>query len=112
MKIYQLHRCFGEWEVYDCIIGSYLRRERAEEEKAKAEAEEKELIERSKKCFNCPFTEDFEDGFVDVNVLISENPNYCDEAKLVSGNYGISCKNDYTHWDESIFTIEEVEVEE
>lgn len=113
MKIYQLHEYSGEWEDYrDRIIGSYLRKERAEEEKAKAEAREKELIEHSEKCSNCPYTEDFEDGFVDVNVLISENPNYCNKAKLESGDYGISCENSYYHWNEATFQIEEVEVEE
>ena len=113
MKIYQLHKYGGEWEdSFDFIIGSYLRRERAEEEKAKAEAEEKELREHFKRCFDCPYTEDFEDGFVDVNVLVSENPNYCNKAKLESGDYGISCENSYYHWDEATFEIEEVEVEE
>ena len=84
----------------------------AAEAKAKAEAEEKELREHSKRCFDCPYTEDFEDGFVDVNVLVSENPNYCNKAKLESGDYGISCENSYYHWDEATFKIEEVEVEE
>ena len=35
MTIYQLHEYSGEWEDYrDRIIGSYLRKERAEEEKS------------------------------------------------------------------------------
>lgn len=42
MIVYQLHKCGGEWEdSFDYIIGSYLRKERAEEEKIKAETEEK-----------------------------------------------------------------------
>ena len=46
MKIYQLHKFGGEWEdSYDYIIGSYLRKERAEEETMK------------------DITKDFEQGF-------------------------------------------------
>ena len=113
MKIYQLHEYSGSYEDFcDMIIGSYLRKERAEEEKLKAETKEKELVNRSNKCQNCPLIDDFEDGFVDVNVLISENPNYCNEAKLENGDYGIGCENFYTHWDEATFKIIEVEVEE
>lgn len=111
MKIYQLHECSGEWEDYhDYIIGSYLRKERAEEEKAKREAKEKELIEQSGKCFNCPFVEEDNES---LNDLLSEYPDYCTKAKLGKTEYGIiDCKNYYSHWDDSIFKIEEVEVEE
>ena len=50
MKIYQLHEYSGVWEdFHDYIRGSYLRKERAEKEKVKAEAEEKELAKKSKK---------------------------------------------------------------
>ena len=57
MKIYQLHEYRrGAWEnLRDWIVGSYLRKERAEEEKVRAEAQEKELIEHSKRCDRCPF---------------------------------------------------------
>lgn len=111
MKIYQLHECSGEWEDYhDYIIGSYLRKERAEEEKAKRESKEKELIEQSGKCFNCPFAEEDNEN---LNSLLSEYPDYCTKANLEETEYGIiDCKNYYSHWDDSIFKIEEVEVEE
>lgn len=46
MKIYQLHEYKGEWEDFrDIIIGSYLRKQRAEEELAKDEAEEPDMEE-------------------------------------------------------------------
>ena len=111
MTIYQLHECGGEWEDYrDYIIGSYLRKERAEEEKAKAEAKEKELIEQSNKCGRCPFeTEDFDK----LDDLLVEYSDYCDKAVLRSDFEGcIYCENCYSHWDEMRFYIEEVEVEE
>ena len=45
MKIYQLHERGGEWEdYYDYIRGSFLRKERAIEEKIKAEVKQKEEI--------------------------------------------------------------------
>ena len=110
MKIYQLHEYGGGWEdSYDRIIGSYLRRERAEEEKIKAEIKETELMEHGQRCKYCPFIEEI---FIDLESLTSEYPDYCKEAKLENGDYGINCENYYVHWDESSFGIEEVEVEE
>lgn len=111
MKIYQLHEYGGEWEdSFDIIIGSYLRKERAEEEKAKAEAKEKELTSHSKRCRGCPF---IEQSFEDLDNLLSEYPNYCNESKLIDeGAWGMDCENYYTHWDEVTFKIKEVEVEE
>jgi hypothetical protein len=59
MIIYQLHEYTGQWEDYcDYVVGSYLKKERAEKEKIKAQINEKELIEQSKKCVNCPFLEE------------------------------------------------------
>ena len=111
MKIYQLHKYGGEWEdSFDFIIGSYLRRERAEEEKAKKEAKEKELIERSNRCINCPF---YGEDFDNLDTLMSEHSVYCNEAKLIDDEeYGMDCENYYAHWHESTFKIKEVEVEE
>lgn len=106
MLIYQLHEYGGQWEdSFDYIIGSYLKKERAEEEKAKAEAKEEELVEQHKKCDDCPF---LYDEFITNEDLLS----YCSKAKLTKHKYGTSCKNYYTHWDESSFNIVEVEVEE
>jgi hypothetical protein len=111
MKIYQLHEYYGEWEDRgDYICGSYLRRERAEEEKTKAEELEKYLIERSNRCYNCPFMDD--DLFLSVKDIIAKHPVYCNDAKLNNTDYGISCENYYMKHDSSFFKIEEVEVEE
>lgn len=111
MKIYQLHEHSGEYEDYrDRIVGSYLRKERAEEEKIKSETKEKEMTEHSKRCLNCPFVE-FDDT-VNINDLLIKYPNYCSESKLRKDEYGIECDNYYTHWDRATFKIEEVEVEE
>lgn len=111
MKIYQLHKYGGEWEdAYDYIVGSYLRKERAEEERVKAETKEKELAFRGKKCNNCPF---IEQSFEDLDDLLSEYPNYCNESKLIDeGAWGMDCENYYSHRNESTFKIKEVEVEE
>ena len=112
MKIYQLHEYSGEWEDFrDRIIGSYLRKERAEEEKAKSETREKELIEHGQRCARCPFLE-FEVAFSNIDELLQEHSYYCSEAKLENGNYGINCSNYYYKWDEATFEVKEVEVEE
>ena len=108
MKIYQLHKYEGEWgDSYDHIIGSYMRKERAEEEKIKAEAEERELKEQSEKCDECPY---LYDPFITNEELLV----YCSKAKLEKNKYNddIDCQNYMTHWDDVCFRIEEVEVEE
>lgn len=113
MIIYQLHEYGGEeYEYsYDRIIGSYLRKERAEEEKAKAEAKEIERIAYSDKCDKCPYL-NFEYRFLTSKELIDRHSDYCAEAKLKNTDYGMGCDNYYSHWDKSTFKIEEVEVEE
>lgn len=112
MKIYQLHEYSGEWEDFrDRIIGSYFRKERAEEEKKLAELKEEELSERSAKCAHCPFLE-FENAYFCVDKLLSEYPDYCTDAKLEDTDYGVNCLNYYSKWDDSTFKVEEVEVEE
>lgn len=111
MKIYQLHEFGGEWEDrYDIIIGSYLRKERAEEEKGKAEIKEEELIKHSKRCRACPFIE--EESLLSLDKLKSLYPDYCEKMKLEESSYGIGCENFYMKWNESYFEIKEVEVEE
>lgn len=110
MIIYQLHKYSGEFEYCeDYIIGSYLRKERAEEAKVKAEEHTKEMMKYSKKCQNCPF---LEEDFSDIDNLLVEHSDYCSEAKLRESKYGMDCENYYTIWDEPTFEIKEVEVEE
>lgn len=111
MKIYQLHEYTGAWEDFrDTIIGSYLRKERAEEELGKAKAKEEELRMQSGKCFECPFLEQDNE---DLDSLLSEHPSYCTKLKLSKTEYGIiNCDNYYDHWDDATFSIKEVEVEE
>lgn len=111
MKIYQLHEYSGEWDDYrDRIIGSYLRKERAEEEKIKAEIKEKELQERADKCYYCPFLKAY--PFASIDDLSSRNSDYCSERDLEETDYGLNCKNDFVYWDDCTFDIKEVEVEE
>lgn len=110
MKIYQIHEYSGEYEDYrDYIIGSYLRKERAEEEMAKAEANEAEAIEQNNRCNICPFTEA---SYSEFDNLLSEFQGHCDKMELYDSDYGIKCRNYYHHWDKAYFEIKEVEVEE
>ena len=111
MKIYQLHEYGGEYEDFrDYIIGSYLRKERAEEEKAKAEAEEQKIREQACRCSNCPFVGEKP---AKLKTLLAKHKGYCEIMKLDAfGKYGIVCENYFTHWDNMYFEIQEVEVEE
>lgn len=112
MKIYQLHECKGEYEDYrDYIIGSYLRKERAEEEKAKAEAKEKEFIKQEKKCQKCPFHGSSEK----LKDLLQKYPKYCSKLDLLEvddDDCEIYCDNQAFRFDEATYYIKEVEVEE
>lgn len=111
MIIYQLHKYGGEWEdSFDYIIGSYLKKEKAEEEKIKAETEEKKLAEQNQKCNRCPFLRHFFTN--NSNDLNAEYSYYCSEAKLVNDKWGVYCENYCEYWYESFFKIEEVEIEE
>lgn len=109
MKIYQLHQYGGEWEDYrDYIIGSYLHKERAEEEMIKAQDEEFQKQRLSKQCANCPYyTDDIEDN----QTLADLMRQHCDHSDIRCDDDGeLFCKNFYTHWIYNDFRIKEVEV--
>ena len=111
MKIYQLHKYGGEWEDYrNYIIGSYLHKERAEEEMAKAQDEELQKIRFSKQCASCPWRED---DIEDNKTLADLMRQHCDYSDIRCDDEGeLFCNNFYFHWIDNRFNIEEVEVEE
>lgn len=110
MKIYQLHELFGEYEDFeDNIIGTYAKMERAEEERQKAIAREKEDMKHSDKCWHCPVY-NFENLHRDIETVKGTFGFYCDKVQNIdeSGN----CKNYYIKHETSLFQIAEVIVEE
>ena len=111
MIIYQLHEYGGEWEdKYDYIIGSYLSKARAEEEKTKKEQAEALNQRHSKKCSNCPIDNYY---FDDVEAVIEACAKYCDQFDRVDNEYAdVYCRNYHCTWDENLYRIETVEVEE
>ena len=111
MTIYQLHEYGGEWEdKYDYIIGSYLRKERAEEEKMRAEQAEILRQQQAKKCADCPLCNEFYfDYFEDVAKACAR---YCDKFDRNDFKNGMSCNNYHCQWDSNLYRIEPVEVEE
>lgn len=110
MKIYQLHKYGGEWEdAYDYIIGSYLFKIRAEEEKIKAELKDEEDRKLSRHCSNCPLV----DGWSLNDEVAKKCEKYCDKFKYVDlGDNGFDCDNYTTYWWDTSFRIEEIEVKE
>ena len=108
MKIYQLNKRCGDWEYYyDAVVGYYLRKEKAEEEKIKAEMYEKELREKSEKCRTCFLLNEHPTR---IDGLLNIFGSYCSEADLTLGDYGVECENYHSHWDKCTFSIKEVEV--
>ena len=111
--VYQIHKMSGEYEDYrDIIIGSYLRKERAEEVIKTLRDKEKERRERSLKCQNCPV----HDYNCDFRSVINE---YCEdfeeERELDDGEEQTFCKNEYysySSYDAVYYEIQKVDVEE
>lgn len=111
MKIYQIHEYGGEWEdKFDCIVSSYLSKEKAIAEKERLEKKEEDFIKQVEKCSKCPLYnrsrnindvgkycydyEPFEEGVHDPNEYESE----------LCVNYV------YYYSSDSFYRIEEVEV--
>ena len=110
MTIYQLHEYGGEWEdKYDYIIGSYLSKARAEEEKTKKEQAEAINQQQSKKCANCPLGNYY---FDDKDAVAEACAKYCDQFSRNDYNDVMECRNYYCPWDSNLYRIEPVEVEE
>ena len=110
MKIYQIHETGGQWEDYfDCIVGTYLHKDRAESEKIKLEQKEKTRQERYKKCNNCPILDD--DLQADTLEYAQHTcRNYCSNAQILEDKFGYDCENYEGSWHESSFRIDEIEV--
>ena len=111
--IYQIHKMSGEYEDYsDTIIGSYLRKERAEEVIKTLRDEEKESRERALKCQNCPV----HDYNCDFRSVINEHcEDFEEERELDYGEEQTFCKNEYylySPYDAVYYEIQKVEVEE
>ena len=108
MKIYQLHKYGGEFEeYYDDIIGTYLRKERAEDERNKAYDEHEQLRKQWRYCARCPLCDDWY-----LNDKTKEKcKQYCEKFKPVEFGFdGFTCDNYVGRWEEAYFRIEEEEV--
>lgn len=111
--VYQIHKMSGECEDYlDTIIGSYLRKERAEEVIKTLRDEEDRRKARAIKCRECPV----HDYNCDFRSVINE---YCEdfeeERELDDGEEQTFCKNEYylySSYDAVYYEIQKVEVEE
>ena len=110
MTIYQLHEYGGEWEdKYDYIIGSYLNKARAKEEKAKAEQAEVLRQEQSRKCAECPLCNYY---FDDKEAVFEACAKYCDKFSQQDYESRGGCSSYHCQWDANLYRIETVEVEE
>lgn len=112
--IYQIHEKGGEYEdCFDHIVGSYLRKERAEEAIKTLQDEEEKRRARALKCQNCPVHD------CDCNnyLVISEYCEDFDDAyeQVDDGEEQLFCKNEYysySAYDDVYYEMKEVEVEE
>lgn len=111
MKIYQVHEHNGQWEDYrDYIVGSYLSKERAIAEKEQLEKEEKDMLEWSLRCHECPLHISYDED-IDINKYCNKYEPFDPSKHNLDDYYGDEeCVNEYWNHDDSWFTIEEVEV--
>ena len=115
MIIYQLHETSGEYEDYmDRIVGSYMRRERAEEEKAKCEEERVYKNSRIRHCIRCPYAGSWYRENSDNRKLIDQMTKYCDHSEIFIDEDGAVLCRAYAGclFNDGEFYVEEVEVEE
>lgn len=114
LTIYQIHEMSGDYEDYqDTIVGSYLRKERAEEVIKTLRDKEDKRRARALKCQNCPVHD------YDCNnyLVISE---YCEDFDDAyeqgdDGEEQLFCKNEYysySAYDDVYYEMQKVEVEE
>ena len=110
MKIYQIHKYGGEWEdAYDDIVGSYLRKERAEAAMAEKHASDRRDQEYAEHCAMCPYwnCEDEDNAELRDKILA-----YCDHSDIhCDDDGGLICNASHLLYDYSSLRIEEVEVE-
>ena len=111
MKIYQLHEHGGSYEdYYNNIVGTFLRKEKAEEVKLLAEITELKLRERGARCMQCPYCAAM---FENMEQMLSEYPDYCEDLELMFDDDGYAyCPNWTVKWEDSEFYIKEVDVDE
>ena len=115
--IYQIHEMSGEYEDYrDTIVGSYLRKDRAEEVIKTLRDKEDRRRACAIKCRECP-VQDY-NRYYDRNFRSVIN-KYCEdfeeEHELDYGEEQLFCKNEYysySAYDDAYYEIQEVEVEE
>ena len=117
LTIYQIHKMFGEYEDYqDAIVGSYLRKERAEEVIKTLRDEEDKRRARALKCQNCPvydYDHDYDYGF--RSVINEYCEDFDEEYKLNDREEQLFCKNEYysySAYDDVYYEMQKVEVEE
>lgn len=111
MKIYQLHKYGGQWEdAYDHIIGSYLRKERAEEAMAEKHASDRREAEYAEHCAMCPYWNCEDESSVELRDKMLA---YCDHSDIHCDCDGeLICNASCLLYAYSNLRIEEVEVEE
>ena len=112
MKIYQIHEYSGEYEDYqDCIVGSYLNKEKAIAKKEEFQHTEDERWIKTKNCSLCPIN-DSDTMAENFDIVVQICSEYCSSAKITDDCYGYNCENYYCYWDKATYEIKEVEVEE
>lgn len=117
IKIYQLHQYIGEWdELSSCVVGSYLHKERAEEEKKIREEKVRKHIEQAELCENCPLLDVLSGGLSksEIESTSEKCKKHCGLFEQVIDDGILDCKNwvSGSFFGFPSFVIEEIEVEE
>ena len=108
--LYELHEKGGEYEDYtDCVIKRSFNYNEILEAKKKAEKEEKEAIELSRRCNECPICDSWDRK--DTDKLAEECRAYCDCCKLSRDEDGdLNCENYHFHMTDYEYEISGVHI--
>lgn len=110
MKIYQVYQYDAMWGEYDHIVGSYLKKERAEEVMAKCMAEDEEKHRQSLRCGACPLIN--AETVQETEDAVKECSSNCKDFVIMKNGEEIDCENWVSYYDIPVYQIKEVEVEE
>ena len=110
MIIYQIHEHSGMYEDFrDTIVGTYLKKDKAEQAMKALIKQDKAQIKLLEKCRKCPIDDlDLHDDTLEV--MQSACIKFCKKAEVVEKRYGYDCENRIIIYDDCTYYITEIEV--
>lgn len=95
-------------DSYSTVIATFLKKEKALEEKKEWEKKEKEYVKQCEKCYHCP---SIDKKSSELNKLREEYPTYCLKGYLYIDEYdGICCDEYYMRFYTNTYQIKTISI--